>query len=94
MLLAFNGGDTLDYIDVQIVCKVSENAQTLLKQTNIAEITGITDLKGDDVEDVDSTPDNVNIPTDTDLPNYKDDELDKNPRAKSAKLRAAEKLGG
>ena len=77
LLLAFDGGATLDYIDVQIRCKVAEKSEAFVKQTNIAEITGITDTNEDDVEDVDSTPENVVIPEDKDLPDYKDDELDK-----------------
>ena len=77
MLLAYNGGDTLDYIDVQIVCRVLPNTEAYIKQTNIAEITGITDTKEDEVDDIDSDPNNVDIPEDKELPSYKDDEINK-----------------
>jgi uncharacterized repeat protein (TIGR01451 family) len=76
MLLAYDQSvDSLDYIDVKIRCKVSNKAIADEKQTNIAEITDMTDTNGNNVEDVDSTPDgNLEIPDDENLPNYKDDE--------------------
>ena len=78
LLLAFNGGNTLDYIDVEIKCKVSAKATANENQTNIAEITDFTNKNDEKVEDVDSKPDgNLEIPTDKDLPNYKEDEIGK-----------------
>ena len=78
LLLAFNGGNTLDYIDVEIKCKVSAKATANENQTNIADITDFTNKNDEKVEDVDSKPDgNLEIPTDKDLPNYKEDEIGK-----------------
>ena len=75
LLSAYEGGDTLDYIDVAIKCKVSNKIATGNIQTNIAEITGITDTKGDKVEDLDSVPNaNLVIPPDNELPKYKENE--------------------
>ena len=79
LLSAYEGGDTLDYIDVAIRCKVSNKTVTGDIQTNIAEITDFTDTKGDKVEDLDSTPKgNLVIPPDNELPKYKE-ELENNP---------------
>ena len=78
LLKAFDGGDKLDYIDVQIKCKVNEKAQVKQLITNIAEISGMQDEKGEDVKtDRDSTKANVNLPDDKDLPNYKGNESNK-----------------
>lgn len=79
LLKAFDGGDKLDYIDVQIKCKVNEKAQVKQLITNIAEISGMQDENGEDVKtDRDSTKANVNLPDDKDLPNYKGNESNKN----------------
>ena len=66
LLKAFNKkedngeGSGLDYRDVQVLCKVNENAPTNKNIINIAEITKYQDPEGEDVpKDVDSTPDNV-----------------------------------
>ena len=58
-------GKRLDYKEVQIACRVKEEAETNVKLTNLAEITEDSD------EDRDSTPDNVEIPNDEELPGYK-----------------------
>ena len=76
LLKAFDG-TTLDYKDVKIACKIKDNAEVGKKLTNLAEITESKDSDGNDVVDRDSETDNVEIPTDEDLPNYKDDEIDK-----------------
>ena len=74
--------DTLDYIDVQIRCKVLESANNVKLQpgekvTNIAVITKMTDSNGSDIEkDRDSKVDYENIPSDENLPGYKDDEIE------------------
>ena len=73
---AFNG-TTLDYRDVQIACKVVQTDPMPSKITNIADITDFTDGDGSEVTDRDSQEDNVDLPSDEDLPGYKDDELDK-----------------
>ena len=79
LLKAFDGGDKLDYIDVQIKCKVNEKAQVKQLITNIAEISGMQDENGEDLKtDRDSTKANVNLPDDKDLPNYKGNESNKN----------------
>ena len=73
---AFNG-TTLDYRDVQIACRVVQTDPMPSKITNIADITDFTDGDGSEVTDRDSQEDNVDLPSDEDLPGYKDDELDK-----------------
>ena len=79
LLKAFNGGDKLDYIDVQIKCKVNEKVQVKQLITNIAEISGMQDENGENLKtDRDSTKANVNLPDDKDLPNYKGNESNKN----------------
>ena len=79
LLKAFDGGNKLDYIDVQIKCKVNEKAQVKQLITNIAEISGMQDENGENVTtDRDSTKANVNLPEDKDLPNYKGNESNKN----------------
>jgi len=62
LLKAFDG-TTLDYIEVQIKCRVTavENLDTII--TNIADITAFTDSKGNTVRDRDSYAKDVNLPT-------------------------------
>ena len=76
-LLAFNGRN-ISYQDVQVACKVIQTDPMPNKITNIADITDFSDDNGNKVVDRDSQEDNVELPTDEDLPNYKDDEIDKN----------------
>ena len=53
-------GSGLDYRDVQVLCKVNDNAPSNTNIVNVAEITKYEDKDGDDVpKDIDSTPDNV-----------------------------------
>ena len=79
LLSAYNGGNTLNYIDVAIRCKVSDKTQVGDIQTNIAEITKFTDTKGNTEQDLDSLPNgNLVIPGDTELPHYKE-EYENNP---------------
>ena len=75
LLKAFDG-TTLDYKDVQIACRIKDTAEVGKILTNLAEITESKDSDGNDVVDRDSETDNVEVPTDEDLPNYKDDESD------------------
>ena len=71
LLKAYNGGEILDYIDVEIRCRVNKNAPTSRLLTNIAEISKMQDAEGTEIiTDRDSTKANVNLPTDEDLPNY------------------------
>ena len=76
LLDAFNG-TTLDYIDVQIKCKVKDTALPGEKLTNIADITGHIDEDKNQVTDIDSQPGNVTYPNDSTLPNYRDDEINR-----------------
>ncbi len=68
------GRYVLSYVDVPIMCKVVDNAPTGENITNIADITEYQDENKEPVEDRDSNEDNVNLPTDEELPNYKDEE--------------------
>ena len=63
-------GERLDYKEVKIACRVKEEAESNVKLTNLAEITEDSD------KDRDSTPDNVEVPSDEELPGYKDEEID------------------
>lgn len=68
----------LDYREVKIQCKVKQTAPYQKNITNLAQITEDCDLKGEEIEDRDSIPnDNFELPEDKDLPKYKDDELEK-----------------
>ncbi len=64
----------LSYKEVPIMCRVKENAQTNKNFTNIAEITEYKDENKEEILDRDSNKDNINLPTDEDLPGYKGDE--------------------
>ena len=76
ILNAFDGNN-LDYIDVKIKCKVKDTAVAEEKLTNIAEITDFKDFNKEDVLDRDSVEDNVTLPSDETLPNYKDEEINR-----------------
>lgn len=69
-----NGKYRLDSKGVSIMCKVNENAKTSENITNIADITKYLDERGQPVDDRDSQENNVKLPEDKDLPNYKDNE--------------------
>ena len=71
----FNGSK-LDYKDVKIKCKVKDTAEFGKKLTNLAEITEDKDQDGSDVVDRDSDPDNIDLPSDEELPGYKDEEIE------------------
>ena len=62
----------LSYKDVKIRCKVVNTAPTLTNLTNIAEITKYSNESG--LIDRDNVRDVV-LPSDNDLPNYKNDEI-------------------
>lgn len=76
LLKAFDG-NVLDYIDIQIKCKVKDNIGLYEKITNIADITGFTDKDGNAITDRDSQKSNVVLPTDETLPEYKDTEIER-----------------
>ena len=67
-----NGEIVLSYKEVPIMCKVTDNAQG--KITNIADITIYKDENKNIIEDRDSKINNVILPTDENLPSYKDNE--------------------
>ena len=69
-----DGGYNLSYVEVPIMCKVVEDAPIEENITNIADITEDKDENGDEVEDRDSEEDNVELPEDSELPGYKDEE--------------------
>ena len=73
LLKAFDGGKDLDYADIKIKCKVKDTAEYLKEITNIAEIT---EYRNDlDLTDRDNE-NKVVLPSDEDLPNYKNEEID------------------
>ena len=69
-----NGKIVLNYVEIPIMCKVKNtvNADEII--TNIADITKFTDGDKNTIKDRDSEEDNVNLPEDSKLPSYKDDE--------------------
>ena len=72
MLSKYNKSGDLDFIDVQIKCKVKDTVVNEQLITNIADISGMQNKNGEDIEkDIDSAKDNVQLPTDAELPNYK-----------------------
>ena len=77
LLTAFNG-TTLDYVDIQVKCRVKETATSTRKITNLAQITAATDVEGNSIKDRDSTPDGgFTLPSDANLPSYKDAEINR-----------------
>ena len=76
LIKAFDG-EKLDYKDLQIACKVKDKVEPGKKITNIAAITEDADKNGKEIEDIDSDPSKITIPSDEKLPSYKDDEIDK-----------------
>ena len=69
-----NGTIVLNYKEVPIMCKVKETALENQKITNIADITKYLDENTQVVEDRDSDTIGVNLPSDSSLPSYKDNE--------------------
>ena len=69
-----DGKNVLSYKEVPIMCKLSDTVEYNQNQTNIAEISESKDEDKKDIVDRDSDEDNVNVPSDEELPGYKDDE--------------------
>ena len=69
-----SGNQTLSYVQVPIMCQVSGDANANENITNIADITEYQDKDKQLVEDRDSEQDNVEVPSDENLPGYKNDE--------------------
>ena len=70
LLKAFNG-ETLDYKELKIKCRVKSTSDLDKVITNIAEITAYTDKDGNTITDRDSSEKNVVLPSDENLPDYK-----------------------
>ncbi len=64
----------LSYREVPVMCRVVEGTPTNENVTNIADITEYQDDNHEETTDRDSESDNVNLPSDEELPGYKDDE--------------------
>ena len=75
VIKAYDGGNTLNYKDVKIEFRLVSTENMPKKITNIAEVTEDKNDDGEDVDDRDSTPDDIKKPED--WPGYKDDEIDK-----------------
>ena len=69
-----DGKYVLSYVEVPIMCRVSEKAKTSENITNIADITEYKDENKNIATDRDSQSNNVKLPSDDKLPTYKDDE--------------------
>ena len=74
LLTAFDGGNELDYADIQVKCRVRDSAEYLKEITNIAEITEYRNEL--DIPDRDNENEVV-LPSDEDLPNYRDEEIER-----------------
>ena len=76
LIKAFDG-TTLSYKELKIKCRVKsiENLDRVI--TNIAEITNFTDAEGNVIKDRDSQKQNLVLPTDVNLPDYKGNESNK-----------------
>ena len=76
-------GDTLSYKEVKVVCKVVATDNMPKKITNIAEISKCENSNRIEVkghasgDERDSNPNQVTVPTGTELENYKDNEINK-----------------
>ena len=70
-------GEKLDYKEIQIKCKVKNNAPINTNLTNIAEISKYIGKNGQIVTDRDSSENNVILPSDGELSKYKDNEMEK-----------------
>ena len=69
-----NGEIVLSYKEVPIMCKVTDKAEGII--TNIADITISKDANNESIDDRDSEEKNVVLPSDDQLPTYKQDETD------------------
>ena len=63
---AHETGKDLSYKDVQILCRVKENATATSNFLNLAEITKVTDKDDNPIPEEDSTPDDVTYPDNPD----------------------------
>ena len=65
----------IDYVEIQVKCKVKENVKAKTYITNIAEITEYEGLNRQDVVDRDSKGGNTAIPSGEELEQYKQNEI-------------------
>ena len=77
LITAYNGGDTLQYKDIKVRCRLKVTAQEGKRIVNIADITAFTDKDGHTITDRDSQAKNVNLPKDASLPGYKQTEINR-----------------
>ncbi len=72
-LQAYNGGDTLSFADVKIVCRL----KGISSEEDLGKVlTNIAQINNDSGDDRDSQPGNVRKPSDKDLPNYDEHQQD------------------
>ena len=76
LIKAFDG-TKLDYKELKIKCRVKSTKDLDKVITNIAEITDFTDANGNTIRDRDSQKENVVLPSDANLPDYKGNESNK-----------------
>ena len=76
LIKAFDG-TTLDYKELKIKCRVKSTKDLNKVITNIAEITEFTDVNGNTITDRDSQKENVVLPSDENLSDYKGNEANK-----------------
>lgn len=69
-----NGKIILSYKEIPIMCKVKDTAVRNENITNIAEVSIYKDENKQTVNDRDSNSNNINLPSDEELPTYKEDE--------------------
>ena len=68
------GTYVLSYVEVPIMCRITDDAPTSENITNIADITEYQDENKNPTTDRDSQEDNIELPEDEELPGYKDEE--------------------
>ena len=69
-----NGETQISYQEVPVMCRIVEGAPKNENITNIADVSEYLDDNKEETTDRDSESDNVELPSDEDLPGYKDDE--------------------
>ena len=77
LITAYDGGDTLQYKELKVRCKLKVTSQEGKRIVNIADITAFTDKDGNTITDRDSQAKNVNLPNDNSLPGYKQTEINR-----------------
>ncbi len=66
----------LKYAEVPIMCQLNDTVKSNVVQTNIAEITEEKDKDKETIEDRDSTPHNLEEPSEPEKPTYEDNQQD------------------